>query len=129
MLIAWTRLIFPDGSSLDLGRMAGSDPAGQAGLRDKVDRHLWSIYGNAVLLSAVGAGSNALLDDRGGGDGDRLTRAIRQAGGDSLRETTSRVIDRGLDRQPTLVIRPGKTFTIIVERDLTLSPYRPLPPR
>ena len=37
--VVWDRIIYPDGSSLDLGGMIGQDAHGAAGFRDKVDRH------------------------------------------------------------------------------------------
>jgi len=37
VLIAWTRIIYPDASSLDLGKMPGADEGGFAGFHDPVD--------------------------------------------------------------------------------------------
>ena len=54
-LVVWQRLIFPDGSSLNLEKMQGVDVAGYAGFKDKVKHHHLQIYGNALLLSLVGA--------------------------------------------------------------------------
>ena len=56
MLIAWTRIIYPDASSLDLGKMPGADESGFAGFHDEVDDHFLKVFGNAILLSVVSAG-------------------------------------------------------------------------
>ena len=37
--VAWSRIIYPDASSIDLDGMMGLDSHGNAGLRDKVDHH------------------------------------------------------------------------------------------
>ncbi|MGH9771311.1 MAG: TrbI/VirB10 family protein [Candidatus Acidiferrales bacterium] len=37
--VVWNRLIYPDGSSLDLGGMLGQDENGSSGFRGKADRH------------------------------------------------------------------------------------------
>ena len=37
--VVWDRVIYPDGSSLDLSGMIGQDAHGFSGFRDKVDRH------------------------------------------------------------------------------------------
>jgi type IV secretion system protein VirB10 len=37
--VVWNRIIFPDGASLDLGRMQGIDISGYTGYYDKVDNH------------------------------------------------------------------------------------------
>ena len=54
--VVWNRIIFPDGKSIDLEKMQGVDIAGYTGFHDKVDNHYLRIYGNAVLLSLMGAG-------------------------------------------------------------------------
>jgi type IV secretion system protein TrbI len=38
-LVVWTRLILPDGRSLALDRLIGTDAAGQSGFADRVDHH------------------------------------------------------------------------------------------
>src|SRR5690606_12184961 len=56
VLVAWQRLIFPDGSSLNLESMPGTDLAGAAGFHDRVRRDYVRIFGGAILLSAISAG-------------------------------------------------------------------------
>ena len=60
MQVVWNRIIFPDGKSIDLEKMQGVDIAGYTGFHDKVDNHYLRIYGNAVLLSLMGAGYDIL---------------------------------------------------------------------
>ena len=56
VLVAWTRIIYPDASSIDLGKMPGTDASGYAGFHDKVDNHFWKMFSNALLLSVFSAG-------------------------------------------------------------------------
>lgn len=49
--VVWNRIIFPDASSVDLNGMEGLDAQGNAGLRDKVDRHYKRLFGSAALSS------------------------------------------------------------------------------
>ena len=56
--VVWDRVIYPDGSSLDLGGMIGQDAHGSAGFRDKVDRHYRRLVGFAVLTSMFAAASD-----------------------------------------------------------------------
>ena len=49
--VAWSRIIYPDASSVDLNGMVGLDSHGNAGLRDKVDRHYRRMVGFSVLTS------------------------------------------------------------------------------
>src|SRR5580704_12478367 len=49
--VSWSRIIYPDASSVDLDGMMGLDSHGNSGLRDKVDHHYTRIVGFAVLTS------------------------------------------------------------------------------
>ncbi|MCX6131515.1 MAG: hypothetical protein NTX25_20945, partial [Proteobacteria bacterium] len=55
-LVAWRRLVFPDGMAIDLLGMSGADQGGYAGLSDQVNNHYFKIFGSALMLSLVGAG-------------------------------------------------------------------------
>jgi type IV secretory pathway VirB10-like protein len=56
VLIAWTRIILPDASSIDLGKMPGADQSGLSGLHDKVNTHFWKMASSALMLSVLSAG-------------------------------------------------------------------------
>jgi type IV secretion system protein VirB10 len=43
---------------------------------------------------------------------------------DRLNQTGQKVVQRNLDIQPTLTIRPGFPVRVIVNRDLVLEPYK-----
>ncbi len=117
-LVVWTRLILPNGDSIQLDNLPGSDSQGFAGLKDNVDRHTWQFIKGAALSSLLSVGSELASDD-----GDRLTRALQNAGQDTANIAGQRIIDRNLNVQPTLKIRQGWRFNVIVSRDLILKPY------
>ena len=118
-LVVWTRLILPNGDSIQLDNLPGSDAQGFAGLKDKVDRHTWQFLKGAVLSSLLSVGSELASDD----DNDTLTRALQNAGQDTANIAGQRIIERNLNVQPTLKVRPGWRFNVIVSRDLILKPY------
>lgn len=117
-LVVWTRLILPNGDSIQLDNLPGSDAQGFAGLKDKVDRHTWQFIKGAALSSLLSVGSELASDD-----GDRLTRALQNAGQDTANIAGQRIIDRNLNVQPTIKIRQGWRFNVVVSRDLILKPY------
>ena len=117
-LVVWTRLILPNGDSIQLDNLPGSDGQGFAGLKDKVDRHTWQFIKGAALSSLLSIGSELASDDT-----DRLTRALQDAGQDTANIAGQRIIDRNLNVQPTLTVRQGWRFNVIVSRDLILQPY------
>jgi type IV secretory pathway VirB10-like protein len=57
LLVAWQRIVFPDGKALDIGAMPGADGSGSSGLNDQVDNHYIRIFGSALLMTGVVAGT------------------------------------------------------------------------
>ena len=117
-LVVWNRIIRPDGSSLVIENLRGVDLSGEAGLRDKVDRHTSSIFKAAILSSILSVAAELGADDE-----DALAEAIRSGGQDTINQAGQGVVTRALSRKPTLSVRPGWRLGIIVNRDLVLSPY------
>jgi type IV secretion system protein TrbI len=56
VLVAWSRIILPDSSSIDLGRMPVTDHSGLAGLSDRVNTHFWEMFSSALMLSVISVG-------------------------------------------------------------------------
>ncbi|WP_426727453.1 TrbI/VirB10 family protein [Enterobacter cloacae complex sp. 288G10] len=57
--VVWNRIILPDTSSLTLDNLAGTDPAGYAGLEDDVDYHWGRIFAGAALTTLLGVGAES----------------------------------------------------------------------
>ncbi|GJL95457.1 MAG: conjugal transfer protein TrbI [Hyphococcus sp.] len=118
-LIVWDRVLFPDGASLQVDAMPGADAAGYAGLSDKVDNHWGRVFVAAGLASLLGVGTELAVDDD-----DGLTGAIRDSYQDTANQAGQRIVDRNLNIQPTLKVRPGWPLRVIVTRDLVLRPFK-----
>jgi len=54
VLLIWTRLVMPDGSSIVLDNLPATDTKGYAGLKDGVDYHTWRLLKGVVLSSLLG---------------------------------------------------------------------------
>lgn len=117
-LVVWKRLIFPDGDSLNLDKMQGVDVAGYAGFHDKVNHHYMRIYGNALLLSLVGGGYEILNQDS---DTDRYEDTLATSIGQQLAQVASEMLRKNMDIQPTIIIRPGYKFNVLVMKDIILE--------
>ncbi len=63
-LIKWTRLIYPDGSTLDLMNMPGTDRRGYAGFKAKVNNHYWPMLTNAAMVSVFAAVADYYDDNK-----------------------------------------------------------------
>jgi type IV secretory pathway VirB10-like protein len=125
VLVAWTRIIYPDASSIDLGKMPGTDASGYAGFHDKVDNHFWKMFGNALLLSVFSAGVQISQGGQNSGaDGLTPQQTIAAGLGQQLGELGEELARRNSGIQPTLEIRPGYRFTVAVTKDMILRPWR-----
>ncbi|TPE61934.1 TrbI/VirB10 family protein [Sandaracinobacter neustonicus] len=119
VLLAWNRLILPDGRSLALDRQPGTDAQGQAGMQDGVDRHWGQMLRASLLSTILGIGTEL----GSGSDDSDLVRALRRGAADSVTDIGRQIVGRQLDVAPTLTIQPGFTARILVTRDLVLEPY------
>lgn len=119
VLLVWTRLIRPDGSSLVLDRLPATDVAGQSGLEDGVDWHWRRIFAGAALSTLIGVGAELAAPDRVNGDG-RIVISTRQSVQDTVNQVGQQITRRNLDLQPTLTVRVGHPVRVLVNWDLTL---------
>lgn len=123
LLVAWQRIVFPDGKALDIGSMAGADAAGYSGFNDQVNNHLFRLFGSAFLMSGITAGISLSQDRSASGESDRTdaSSAMSEALGQQLGQVTAQLIAKNLNVAPTLEIRPGYRFNVVVTKDITLS--------
>lgn len=119
ILLVWTRIIMPDGNSIVLERQPGADTGGYAGLEDEVDNHWGMLFKAAVLSTLLSVGAEAGTSQ----DENNLVQAIRSGASNSISQTGQQIVQRQLNIQPTLTIRPGFPVRVIVTRDLVLAPY------
>ncbi len=122
VLLVWTRLLLPDGSSLILDRLPGVDLAGYAGLEDGVDQHWKQVFTGAALATLIGINTELASPNRSGDSGSIII-ATRDSAQDTINQIGQQLTRRNLNQQPTLTVRPGFPVRVIVNRDLVLRPY------
>ncbi|MCX8514294.1 MAG: TrbI/VirB10 family protein [Burkholderiales bacterium] len=121
LLVAWTRVNLPNGQFIDLPGFGGADAKG-AGFGDQVDNHYDKIWGATILTSILAAGaqlaqpqqSNALQSPGAG-------QILGQSVGTQIAQTGTTLLNKNLNLQPTLHIRPGFEFTIEVNKDMVFA--------
>jgi type IV secretion system protein TrbI len=124
-LVIWQRLIRPDGSSLVIDNLPATDEGGYAGLEDKVDYHTWALLKGIALATLLGVGTEVSI----GNSENDIISAIRQSAQENTNQAGQQFVQRQLDVQPTLTVRPGWPLRIIVHKDLILDPYPQTPRR
>ncbi|MBB4189430.1 type IV secretion system protein VirB10 [Sinorhizobium terangae] len=119
VLVVWTDLIFPDGSTLQIDGMAGTDAEGYGGFRDNVDRHLWRTFGSAALVAIIGTGIDKSLPESSTlAAHDTASEAARRNFAESFGRVAEQTISKNLNVQPTIRIRPGYKFNVLVDQDI-----------
>ena len=128
--VIWDRVIYPDGSSLDLSGMIGQDAHGFSGFRDKVDRHYTRLIGFAVLSSLFTAASEISQNQ----NRSLLTypspaQVAGSAVGQQASDLGAQITRRNLNVQPTIKVATGFRFNVRVNRDILFdAPYTSIPP-
>jgi type IV secretion system protein VirB10 len=119
-LVVWQRIILPDGSSMVIDNLPATDTGGYAGLADDVDLHTWKLLKGVALATVLGVGSQLAF---GSADSD-LVKALQQSTQSTTNRAGQRLVERNLNVQPTITVRPGWPLRVIVHKDLVLRPYR-----
>ena len=119
-LVVWNRIILPNGDSVTIDSLPAADTAGYAGLEDNVDLHSWQILKGIGLATVFGISSELTL----GNTSDTVVQALRQSIQTDTNQAGQRMVERELDVQPTITVRPGWPLRVIVTKDLVLKPYR-----
>jgi type IV secretory pathway VirB10-like protein len=126
--VVWNRIIYPDGSSLDINGMMGLDSHGSAGLRYDVDHHYKRLVGFAVLTSLFSAAFE-LSQSRGQSTLQYPSpgQIAGSAVGQEVSQLGQQITRRNLNTQPTIKIPVGYKFNVRVNRDILFeAPYAPL---
>ena len=124
VLVAWTRLIFPNGSFINIGGMPGAGLRGYAGLHDLVNNHYWTIFKDAFLLSMVNVGialsqpQQSILSTQSYGS------TAAQALASEIGQVSTQFLTQAMNIAPTLTIRPGFLMNVMVTKDIVFpGPY------
>lgn len=125
VLVAWTRLIFPNGSYINIGGMPGTGLRGYAGLHDLVNDHYWTIFKDALLLSMVNVGialsqpQQSILSTQSYGS------TAAQALASEVGQVSTQFLTQAMNIAPTLTIRPGFMMNVMVTKDIVFpGPYK-----
>lgn len=136
LMLIWQRIILPNGYSINLESMQGIDISGQAGVKGKVNNHTLKLLRSIVLSSIfnfVSSGVNVNLDknisNKGNTDvsvGATIGQTVGNDATTKLQNAGDMIIDRDLNQQPTIKVKEGTRFSIMVNNDMILVPYNKL---
>jgi type IV secretion system protein TrbI len=126
LAVSFHRLLMPDGRTYRLDQFLGLNQIGDAGLRDKVNNHYLSTFGAAAAVGLI-SGLSQYLGSAGLGSGDgNRTIVIAGGVGDATAQAAMQVMNRFLNRLPTITIREGHRVKVYLTSDIELPVYAAL---
>ncbi len=124
LFLGFTRIIFPNGDSLNLGVMPGQSQDGMAGFDANVNNHYLKTIFSCLMLSSIStAGDTIETHTYENGTETVVSRQGRELN-QNLSNSLSNIISRNLNLAPTLKIEPGYRFSIAMTKDIFFrAPY------
>jgi type IV secretion system protein VirB10 len=110
LAVSFHRLVLPDGSTYPLDQFMGLNQIGDSGLRDRVNQHYLSTFGAAAAVGLI-TGLSQFVGTAGFGRADATGQASAQ------------VMQRFLNRLPTITIREGHRVKVDLTSDIELPAY------
>jgi len=115
ILILWTRILTPDGTSIEIASVGG-DQLGRSGLTGIVDTKFVERFGGAALISLIGAAPAVAANST---DNETASVVLEGVSGD-LEDAVGSVIAEQVSISPTIYIDQGASVTVLVNRDLVI---------
>lgn len=121
--VVFSRIILPNGESIDLPDQQAIDGVGYPGLKDQYTQHTGKLYSTAFMTALISAAAQSATGNTSGDD-ERSPgqEAVSGAVADVL-DAMKDVIDRDSSVAPTITIRPGSEFSVFINQDLYIPEY------
>nr|WP_226819187.1 TrbI/VirB10 family protein [Acidithiobacillus montserratensis] len=131
LLAVWTRVEFPNGTTIDLPAFGAAGGKGYAGFAGNVNDHTWLIFKNAMLLSLVDIGMavaspTSTSSNTTGVSGNEALQDGEQSLAQTFGQVEGQLLQKYIDIAPTITIPAGYVFNVVVSKDLVFpGPYNP----
>ena len=112
LAVSFHRLILPDGRSVSL-EFHGLNQLGEGALKDRVDRHYFSMFAAVGAVGVLGGLTAARGNPYEGG-----VAGFQDGAGQGLGQAATRILDRFLNRLPTITIRAGHRLRVWFTSDV-----------
>lgn len=126
LFAGFSRLIFPDGSSLNLGAMPGQSLDGYAGIDANVDTHFLKNLLSGFLISTIQSTQEITADEYiYSKDHSSFVKRSSKNFVDNAADSSSKALTESINFSPTLDVEPGFMFSIAITKDIYFKgPYK-----
>lgn len=115
ILILWTRILTPDGTSMEIAAVGG-DRLGRAGVTGLVDTKFGERFGGGALVSIIGAAPSVAAEQAQ----NEVAGETLENVGEDLSDATGSVIADQVSIAPTIYVDQGASVTVLVDRDVVI---------
>ena len=112
LAVGFHRLIFPDGRWVSL-EFAGLNQIGEGALKDQVNRHYFAMFASVGAVGVISGLTVRGSDPYAGG-----RQGFQAGAGQGLAQGATSILDRFLNRLPTITIRAGHRLRIWLTSDV-----------
>ena len=132
LAVAWTRIEYPNGTTMNLPGFESAGGSGYAGFAGDVNNHTWLTFKNALLLSLVDIGMavgspTSTSSNTTGVTGNEALQYGEQGLTQTFGQAEAQMLQKYIDIAPTITIHPGYLFSVVVARDMVFpGPYNPI---
>ena len=120
LLLAFTRLVFPNGTSVALGGMQASDVQGSIGAPAEVNTRFWQTFGSSFLVGLI----TKVAENGKSSTGTTINvgSAVTGTAASVLSEVAKKALERNSNIKAELRLFAGDRLNVIVTRDMVLDP-------
>ena len=123
LAVGFHRMVWPDGRWVDLS-FHGLNQIGESALIDQVNRHYWSMFAAAGAVGVLAGLTLQGSDPYAGG-----VAGFRAGAGQGFGQSATQILQRFLNRMPTITIRAGHRMRVWVTSDFLVRRPGPHPER
>ena len=123
LAVSFNRLVMPDGRTYRLDQFMGLNDIGDAGLRDQVNQHYRSTFGASAAVGLISGFAQFLGTRASTGAAAIAPSSSRAASATPRRKSTAQMMNRFLNRPPTITIREGHRVKVYLTSDFELPAY------
>lgn len=117
---------YPHGDTTSLGCMTVADIQGAAGMPADVDNHWGQVIGGSILSAILSLGTSASAGNQTGFAATTAQNAAHAAG-NNINQAGNRIVQRELQRKPTLTTKILEGVTVMFTRNVNLEPWQRRP--
>jgi type IV secretion system protein VirB10 len=125
--VGWHTLIRPDGYQISLGNMQAADAQGAAGLKGFINDHPFQYLKALGLITAFNIINTDLAPSAQTSGDNQYVQNLMANTQNIINTFGSKIIDRAMDVQPTIIIKSGLKINVVVNQNLILPPLEPYP--